>query len=294
MKKVFSYAGLFFLLCVNSCFAQVDILKGRIQIKGSDTMVNLAQAWAEAFMQKYPNVSVALTGGGSGTGIASFLNGTCDIAQSSRQMKEKEVNLARAKGTVVQEHIVALDGIAVVVHPGNPIGQMSLAELRDIFMGTLDNWKQLGGPDASILILSREVNSGTHLFFKEHVLRRGDSQGKEEFAPQALLLPSSQAIADEVAGNKYAIGYYGMGYISSKQKALAVVSDKNSDYFLPTLENVLSGRYPISRPLYMYTRTNPSAVVKAFLDFVFSPEGQAIVEKIDFVPVNPSTSLRVE
>ncbi|MBF0532502.1 MAG: PstS family phosphate ABC transporter substrate-binding protein [Candidatus Omnitrophica bacterium] len=256
-----------------------------IQIKGSDTIVNLAQSWAEAFNKLHPEVNLAVTGGGSGTGIAALISGTCEIATSSRAMQKKEMESSRAKGFEPAETIVALDGIAVVVHPNNPVRKLTIDQLRDIFMGTIRNWKLVGGPDKKIVILSREVNSGTHMFFKEHVLRRGAAKGPEEFSPAALLLPSSQAIADEVANNENAVGYYGMGYISPKQKVIAVAADEISPAMEPAITTVQNRSYPISRPLYIYTRGNPEGAVKDFIDFIHSAPGQEIVRKLDFVPL---------
>ncbi len=268
---------------VNSAFAQSG--KSSIQIKGSDTMVNLGQAWAEAFNKKNPVVNIAVTGGGSGTGIAALIAGTADIAECSRTMKEKEIDKAKQNGITPVEFTVALDGLAVVVHPDNPVSKLTIDELFDIFTGRITNWNQLGGKDLPIVILSREVNSGTHVYFKEHVLRKGNEKGTEEFSPMALLMPSSQAIADEVSQNPNAIGYYGMGYISKQQKVVAVAKDRNSPYIEPTIENVKNGKYPISRPLLMYTKGEPKGAVKEFLDFALSSEGQEIVIKTDFVPV---------
>lgn len=256
-----------------------------VQIKGSDTMVNLGQAWAEEYMKRYPDMSIAVTGGGSGTGIASLINNTCDIAEVSREMKEEELQMARSKGFEPYEIKVALDGLAVVVNPANPVSQLTMDELAAIFTGKIKNWKEIGGSDEKIVVLSREVNSGTHVYFKEHVLRKGNAQGSEEFAPEALLLSSSQAISDEVSQNTSAVGYYGMGYITAKEKALKIAKDKNSEYFEPTLENVVNNSYPISRPLVMYTRGIPTGAIKEFIDFILSPDGQAIVKKLDFVPV---------
>ncbi len=256
-----------------------------IQVKGSDTMVNLVQAWAEKYMEINQLDFVAVTGGGSGTGIASLISGTCDIALSSRNIKKKEIALAEKRGVVPQETVVALDGLAVVVNPSNPVAKLTIGELARIFSGKTVNWKDLGGPDAGIVILSREVNSGTHVYFKEHILRKNNPESQEEFAPSALLLPSSQAIADEVAQNPYAIGYYGMGYISPKQKTVAVAKDEKSAYVEPTIDNVVNGKYPISRPLFIYTNGAPQGLVKKFVDYMLSPEGQSIVVKTDFVPV---------
>jgi phosphate transport system substrate-binding protein len=172
-----------------------------------------------------------------------------------------------------------------VVNPKNPVGKLTADELAAIFTGKITNWKDLGGADERIVILSREVNSGTHVYFKEHVLRKNDPNSKEEFAAGALLLSSSQAIADEVAGNSAAIGYYGMGYISPKQKSVAVAKDENSEYVEPTIGNVVNGKYPISRPLFLYTNGVPAGAVKAFIDFALSKEGQEIVLATDFVPL---------
>ena len=260
--------------------------KNSIQIKGSDTMVNLGQAWAEKYMEKNPAEFPAVTGGGSGTGLSSLISGTCDIAMSSRNIKEKEIGLAKKKGINPNEIKVALDGLAVVVNPGNPIGKLTLAQLADIFTGRVTNWKEVGGKDERIVLLSREVNSGTHVYFKEHVLRKNDPNSKEEFASGALMLSSSQAIADEVAGNPEAIGYYGMGYISKKQKPLSLAKDEKSEYEMPTIENVINGKYPISRPLFLYINGTPEGLVKKFVDFTLSKEGQEIVLATDFVPIN--------
>jgi len=259
--------------------------KNSIQVKGSDTMVNLGQAWAERYMEENAGEFVAVTGGGSGTGLSSLISGTCDIAMSSRNIKEKEIALAKGKRINPFEIKVALDGLAVVVNPKNPVSKLTLEQLARIFTGKIANWKELGGEDKKIVLLSREVNSGTHVYFKEHVLRKNDPNSQEEFAPSALLLSSSQAIADEVAGNPQAIGYYGMGYICAKQKAILVAKDEKSEYIAPTIENVVSGKYPISRPLFLYTNGEPQALVKKFIDFALSAEGQDIVLKTDFVPI---------
>jgi phosphate transport system substrate-binding protein len=260
--------------------------KNSIQVKGSDTMVNLGQAWAEKYMEKDPSNFVAVTGGGSGTGLSSLISGSCDIAMSSRNIKEKEIGLAKQKGINPNEIKVALDGLAVVVNPINPVSKLTTDQLAAIFTGKITNWKELGGKDEKIVLLSREVNSGTHVYFKEHVLRRNDPNSKEEFASNALMLSSSQAIADEVAGNSSAIGYYGMGYISKKQKALFIAKDEKSEYETPTIENVISGKYPISRPLFLYTNGAPEGLVERFVDFALSKEGQDIVLATDFVPIN--------
>jgi len=270
-------------MVATSAFAAKD--KNSIQVKGSDTMVNLGQAWAEKYMQDNPGEFVAVTGGGSGTGISSLISGTCDITMSSRNIKDKEITLARQKGINPFEIKVALDGLAVVVNPKNPVSKLTIDQLAQIFTGKITNWKELGGEDKKVVILSREVNSGTHVYFKEHVLRNNDPNSKEEFAPGALMLSSSQAIADEVAGNPAAIGYYGMGYISAKQKPVMVAKDEKSEYEAPSIENVVNGKYPISRPLFLYTNGEPKGLVKKFVYFTLSKQGQEIVLKTDFVPI---------
>ncbi|MEW6686755.1 MAG: phosphate ABC transporter substrate-binding protein [Candidatus Edwardsbacteria bacterium] len=291
MKLKFINLGIFLLL-LTSCGGKKETglkEKQAIQIKGSDTMINLCQAWAEAFMKKYPKAFVAVTGGGSGTGIAALIDGTCDIAESSRKMKEGEIILANQRKILPVEFTVALDGIVVVVHPANPISELTIEQLAGIFTGKIANWKEIGGKDAEIVALSREVNSGTHIYFKEHILK-----GKEEFAPSVLLMPSSQAIADEITQNQNAIGYYGMGYLSPKQKAIAIAKDNKGPYVLPLIENVVNGTYQISRPLLMYTNGQPQGLVKEFIDFVLGDEGQGIVKQQDFVPITLSETKKIK
>jgi len=282
---MFKKAVFILVLFLSTALAFAAKNDNSIQVKGSDTMVNLGQAWAEKYMEENPGDFVAVTGGGSGTGLSSLISGTCDIAMSSRNIKDKEIALAKQKGINPFEIKVALDGLAVVVNPKNPVSKLTIQQLADIFTGKISNWQDVGGVNQKIVILSREVNSGTHVYFKEHVLRRGDVNGKEEFAPDALLLSSSQAIADEVSGNSAAIGYYGMGYISSKQKAIAVAKDEKSEYESSNIENVLSGKYPISRPLFFYTNGEPQGLIKKLVDYALSKEGQEIVVKTDFVPI---------
>lgn len=272
-------------MCAFTASASAGSNNNSIQIKGSDTMVNLGQAWAEKYMEKNPGDFVAVTGGGSGTGLSSLISGSCDIAMSSRPIKEKEIAIAQKKSINPYEIKIALDGLAVVVNPSNPVNRLTIGQLAEVFSGRAPGWKELGGKDEKIVVLSREVNSGTHVYFKEHVLRKNDVNSREEFAPGALMLSSSQAIADEVAGNPSAIGYYGMGYISKKQMPVAVAKDAGSEYVEPIIVNVINGKYPISRPLYLYTNGAPEGPVKKFVDFALSDEGQEIVLATDFVPV---------
>ena len=257
-----------------------------MQIKGSDTIVNLIQVWAETVVKNNPSYNIGVTGGGSGTGFAALINGTCDIAMSSREIEEKESVMAAEKHVTPVEYMIGLDGLAILINKNNPVVELTLEQLRDIFMAKTTNWKEVGGDDRKIVILSRESNSGTHTFFKEHVLRHNDKKSKDEFAPRALLMPSSQAIYDEVSQNPHALGYVGMGYINDSVKAVSVAVDGNSTYFYPNSENVMAGNYPISRPLYLYTNGQPQGIVKMFIDYALSGEGQKIVEETDFVPLN--------
>ncbi len=273
------------LVLTSGCSRKSESAKTTVQIKGSDTMVNISQAWAEDFMKQHPGTSIAVTGGGSGNGITSLISSTCDIAEVSREMKESEIALARQKGVEPKKLVVALDGLAVVVHPSNPLSQLTIAQLADIYTGRVTNWKQVGGHDAKIVLLSREVNSGTHVYFKEHVLRHGNADAKEEFSPQALLLPSSQAIVDEASQNPDAIGYFGMGYITKHLKVLKVAIDDKSPFYAPSIELIQNNTYPISRPLIMYTKGEPVGLTKTFVEYVLSPEGQKVVRRLDFVPI---------
>ncbi len=256
-----------------------------IQVKGSDTMVNLTQAWAEAYMQTHPEASIAVTGGGSGTGIAALLNGTTDIAISSRDIQDKEIAHGKAKGIEPVESVVALDGIAVIVNPTNKIAKLNVDQLSAIFTGKTINWSELGGMGKKIVALSRDRSSGTHVFFLEHVLRKGNAKGPEEYGTSGLLLPSSQAIVDEVAQRPDAIGYIGLGYLSNKVKDVAVAADKSTVYVKPSVDTVRSKAYPISRSLLMYTNGAPQGAMKDFIDYVLSPGGQKIVEEQGFVPI---------
>jgi phosphate transport system substrate-binding protein len=280
MKKITLMAALFALIISGTTVFAKDVT-----VKGSDTLVILAGRWAEVFMKTHPGKTVQVTGGGSGTGLAALIGGSCEIASSSRQIKAQEISLAQKKGVEPKEFKVALDGLAVVVNPNNPVSKLTLDQLAGIFTGKITNWKEVGGSDAKIVVLSREVNSGTHVYFKEHVLRKNDAKSQEEFSADALLLSSSQAIADEVKQNQDAIGYYGMGYIGKDHKAIDVAKDSSSAYVSPTTANVISGAYPISRPLYIYVNGEPKGAVKDFLDYILSADGQAIVSKVDFVPI---------
>jgi len=256
-----------------------------IENKGSDTLVNLALAWAEEYMREHPEVRISVTGGGSGTGIASLMNGTVGIANASREMKSEEIKAAKANGINPVEIVVARDAIAVVANPSNPVNGLTMQQISDIYTGKITNWREVGGEDRPIVLLSRESNSGTYVYLLEHVVRMGDSKSKLLFSPDTLLMPSSEGISTEVRQNPNAIGYDGLGYVTSDQKVLAVAKGAQSPHVLPSVATVNDGSYPISRPLFMYTAGEPAGQVKTYLDWVLGP-GQALVTKLGFVPLH--------
>jgi phosphate transport system substrate-binding protein len=248
-------------------------------------MVNLALAWAEAYTALHPDAGLAVTGGGSGTGIAGLINGTVDIANASRSIKNEEIAAAEANGVRPVEHSVARDAIAIVVHPSNPVDNLSIDQLSDIYQGHITNWQQVGGEDRPIVLLSRESNSGTHVYFLEQIVRRGDKKDKSLFSPDTLLLPSSEGISAEVRQNPNAIGYDGLGYVTPDQKVIAVARSADEPYVLPTAASVNSGEYPIARDLYMYTPGEPTGAIATYLDWILNDEAQEIVRELGFVPL---------
>jgi phosphate transport system substrate-binding protein len=254
--------------------------------KGSDTIVNLALAWAEAYHQVEPEVSISVTGGGSGTGIAALINGTLDLANASRQIKPEEREQAEANGIIPVEFVVARDAIAIIVNPNNPVERLTIGQLSDIYSGKIVNWSQVGGEDRPIVKLSRETNSGTHVYFLEIVLRRGDSEDKTLFSPDTLLLPSSEGISAEVRDNPNAIGYDGLGYVTPDVKVIAVAADQSGPFVLPSADTVNNGLYPIARDLYMYSADQPTGRVLDYLNWILGPEAQRIVSELGFVPTS--------
>jgi phosphate transport system substrate-binding protein len=257
-----------------------------IQDKGSDTIVNLALAWAEKYQAEHPDISISVTGGGTGTGIAALLNKTTDIANASRQMQAVEVQQAKANGFAPVETVVARDAIAVAVNPDNPVSRLNFQQISDIYSGKINNWSQVGGQDRPIVRLSREVNSGTHVYFRDTVVRLGDSKNKTFFAADTLLLASSEGIVSELRQNPNAIGYDGLGYIPSDLKKIAVARDAGGPYVLPSVASVNDKSYPIARDLYMYTAGQPAGAVKDYLAWIVSSEAQAIVADLGFVPIS--------
>ncbi len=256
-----------------------------IENMGSDTIVNLALAWAEAYQTVNGEVRISVTGGGSGTGLAALVNGTVDIANASRQIKDEERAAIQANGFEPVEFVIARDAIAIIVNPNNPVSELTLQQLSDIYSGVITNWSQVGGEDRPIVKLSRETNSGTHVYFLEEVLRLGDKENKTLFSPDALLLPSSEVISAEVRQNPNAIGYDGLGYVTDDLKVVAVSATVGGAYVLPSADTVNDGTYPIARDLYMYTAGQPTGALLAYLEWILSPAAQEIVTELGFVPV---------
>lgn len=272
MKKISLLLGMVVLLM--ACGGNNQEI---IQVKGSDTILNLGQAIAENFMKKTGG-KVAVTGGGSGTGIAALFNGTTDIAQASRPIKPKEIKKAKDEGMEIKEYTVAYDGITVIVNKNNPILNLSAEQLRAIFMGEITNWEELEEENGKIVVLSRDSSSGTHSFFKDEILRRG-KKTDEEYKKEALFLPSNQAIVDEVKKNKSAIGYIGMGYMNDSVKGISINGIE------ATVENVSNKTYPIARGLYWYVNEKSNKNLKTIIDYMFTEEGQKMVKKEGFVSV---------
>ena len=255
-----------------------------IENKGSDTIVNLALAWAERYQGEHPDVRISVTGGGSGTGIAALINNTVDIANASRKIKGEEVDEAKANGVEPVEHIIARDAIAVIVNPENPVSELTLQQISDIYSGKYTNWTEVGGEDRPIVRLSRETNSGTHVYFLETVLRLGSKEDKTLFSMNTLLLPSSEGIIAEVRQNPNAIGYDGLGYVPKDLKVIAIAKEAGGAYVLPSIATVNDKTYAIARDLYMYTNGEATGVVKEYLDWILSAEAQQIVAELGFVP----------
>lgn len=258
-----------------------------IENKGSDTMVNLALAWAEEYQTLYPDVRISVTGGGSGTGIAALINGTVDVANASRQIKTEELDQAQANGIFPVEYVVARDAIAVVVNPNNPVDQLTIEQISAIYSGEINNWSEVGGDDRPIVRLSRETNSGTHVYFLEQVLRQGNRDDRTLFSPDTLLLPSSEGISAEIRQNPNAIGYDGLGYVTEDMKVIAVAVGEEGPYVYPSPQTVNDGTYPIARDLYMYTAVEPTGLLAEYISWIFSDEAQAIVTELGFVPISP-------
>ena len=267
MKKtsLFLILGLLVLGLTVPCRAE------KIVIEGSTTVLPIAQKTAEVFMDQNADISLSVRGGGSSVGIASMIDGTCDIADASRAIKTKEIEKALANGRDPVAHIVAMDGIAVVVHSSNPLKEMTLEQIKAIYTGKISDWSEVGGTAGKIVVLSRDTSSGTFEAFNKLAI------DGERVRPDALMQASNQAVGQTVGRTPAAIGYIGLGYLDSSVKALPIEGVDVS------VETVLSGKYPISRPLFMYTNGKPTGAVKEYIDFVKSSEGQSLVEELGFV-----------
>lgn len=246
-------------------------LAQQLVLTGSTTVLPIAQACAEAFMDKNPKVNVSVRGGGSSVGIAALIDNTCDIANSSRTIKTKEIASARAKGVNPKEHAIAIDAIAIIINPQLNIEDLTTEQIHDIFTGKIQNWKDLGGPNLKIVPVSRDVASGTYEVFKEKVLKNKTERD------DAIRVASNQAVATTVKDTPGSIGYVGLGYLTDAVKTVKV------NGVFPSKETAKNGTYPIVRNLYMYTRGEPKGVAKQFIDFVLSPEGQNIVDELGFI-----------
>ena len=263
---------------VTSCAAP-PAGKQNITLKGSDTMLQLGQRWAEVYMKDHPNATIQVTGGGSGTGIAALVNGTTQICQSSRPMKDEEkASVKQQRKADVSVIPVAIDALAVYLNKQNRVDHMTMEQVRRIFQGEITNWKDVGGPNANIVLYGRENNSGTYVFFKEHVLANGD------FAEKYQPLGGTAAVINAVVKDVNGIGYGGIGY-ATDLKAISIAKDAASEPVAPTMENALSNKYPLSRFLYWYTASAPAGTIKDLVDWVLGPQGQNTVKDVGFYPL---------
>ena len=249
------------------------------KLKGSDTLLPLAQKAAENYSEKNPSAHVTVTGGGSGVGLSSLREGTTDIAMASRRIKFDERVRMQQAGRPVEELTVAFDALAVIVHPSNPVSRLTREQLEGIFRGKITNWKQVGGEDRKIVVYSRETSSGTYEFFKESVLKH------RNYMPAVLSMPATGAIIQSVSQTPGAIGYVGLAYLNPEVKALAVSYDGGGSYVAPTFDNARSKSYPIVRPLYFYYTKSNEAAVRPLVNYLTSDEGQAMVASIGFIPI---------
>ncbi len=250
----------------------------KITVKGSDTMVILAQKWAEIYMKSHPEVVIQVTGGGSGTGISALINSATDICNASRPMKQSEMEKLKSRyNTMGVEIPCAKDGITVYLHESNPVSELTLQQLGDIFKGKITNWKAVGGPDAGIKLYGRENSSGTYVFFMENVV-------KGDYSSSCQTLPGTAAVVNAVSKDKYGIGYGGAAYAEGVKKC-KVKKDANSPGYEASEETIKSGKYPISRYLYMYMANRPTGDIKKYIDWILGPEGQKIVTQIGYFPV---------
>lgn len=274
--------GLLGMLVVTGLLLSANTAEARskvIQAKGSDTILNVSQSIAENYMKENRKARIAVTGGGSGVGISSLINGTTDIAMASRSIKAKELDQAKEKGLEVREVVLGFDGITIIANHSNPVKDIDDITLGKVFRGEITNWKELGGEDVPIVVLSRDSSSGTHEFFKEHIIRENNTKKDLEYGPKTLYMPSNEAIKQEVKSNKYAIGYIGMGYMDDSVESIKV------DGVEASVENVSSKTYPIAREVYWYVDKNADEDINKLVDYALSSKGQELVKEEGFVPV---------
>ena len=249
------------------------------KIKGSDTVLPLAQTQAESYAKKHPKANITVTGGGSGVGISALMDGTTDIAMTSRKMKFDEKLKLKEAGKPVTETLIAYDALAVVVHPSNKISKLTREQLEAIFTGKITNWKEVGGDDMKIVVYSRETSSGTYEFFKESILKN------KNYVSSALSMPATGAIIQSVGQTKGAIGYVGLAYLCPEVKAISISYDQGKNYIAPSFETAKNQSYPVIRPLFFYTTKGTPASANDFIDYVLSETGQTQVKEIGYIPV---------
>ena len=274
-KSIAVMLAAIFALVVGLTAAPVVESKERLVLQGSTTVLPITVKHAEEFMKRNPGTEISVRGGGSGAGIKALIDGVVEMAQASRSIRDKEIAHAKEKGINVVEHTIARDALAVIIHPSNPVTNLTRAQIKDIYMGKITNWRDVGGKNQKIVATSRDVASGTFKAFNEMIL----DEGRAKQSPDVLLQASSAAVVGAVTHTKGAIGYVGMGYLRPEIKGITV------DGVAPTKENLLAGKYPLGRPLFIYTAGQPTGLAKRFMDFVMSPDGQRIVEDTGFVPV---------
>lgn len=273
-RKIFTASVLLIVLAISMAF----IASQKITVKGSDTMVILAQKWAEIYMKKNSEVSIQVTGGGSGVGLSALINGTTDIANASRPISQSEIGKLKARyNTLGVEIPCAKDGITIYLNNSNSVSELSTKQLSKIFSGKIKNWKEVGGTDAEIKLYGRENSSGTYVFFKDNVV-------KADYATSCQTLPGTAAVVNAVKKDRTGIGYGGAAY-SEGVKQCKVKADDNGTAYLPTKENIAANNYPISRYLYMYLKSKPTGEVKKYIDWILSDEGQKIVTEVGYFPV---------
>ncbi len=263
-------------------------LAGSFKIIGSNTLTPLSSVWAEEFMKDNSNVSISVSGPGTGPGIAALIDGTTDIAQASRNITQNEIDQAEAKGVHPYEIHVANDGLSVGVHPSNNVSELTIAQLSAIYTNQITNWQEVGGKDVPIVVLSRDTNSGSHDFFLQRIVQMQGlptANTTLQYGPEVLFLPSTEAGIIEVAQNPNAIFYAGLGYVTSQVKTVAVKKTASDPGILPSVETVLDGTYPIARPLFFYTSGEPTGIIKDFIDYCLSSKGQAKVTEVGYVPL---------